>query len=154
MNEVFLRVHSLGRDAVTTWFIVLCLAIGGCTKPSTTVSGSVLLDGKPLVNASIDFFPTAGDGQTAGATTDSLGRYHAEVSPTMLSVTITATEVIGTKKNTDPAFPDIETIDVVKQVVPTPYTQRHTTTLSVQPEAGKNTLANFELFSTGPIATQ
>ena len=56
-------------------------------------------------------------------------------------------EVIGQKKNTGPAFPDIEMVDVVRQVVPLRYTQRHTTPLAVEPEAEKNTTVNFELRS-------
>jgi len=38
-------------------------------------------------------------------------------------------------------------VDVVRQVVPLRYTQRHTTPLAVEPKAEKNTTVNFELRS-------
>jgi len=147
MNKSLGRKQWQPRVWLGCWLAVLPLLAGGCSPPATTISGVVTLDAQPLANASLDLFPVAGDGQSAGAVTDDQGQFRAVVSPTRLAVTVTAVEVIGQKKNTDPAFPDIEMVDVVRQVVPLRYTQRHTTPLAVEPEAEKNTTVNFELRS-------
>ena len=53
--------------------LVLCCA--GCGTPNFgTVEGTVTLDGVPLANASVAFYPTSGERSSSG-TTDENGKY-------------------------------------------------------------------------------
>lgn len=67
------------RRAGVLW---MCLALGGCSRATTSapalvpVSGTVTLDGKPLVGAMVRFTPQQGTiGAEAFGTTDVDGRY-------------------------------------------------------------------------------
>ena len=58
--------------------VVVALMLGGCSRSGRpalgTVSGTVMLDGRPLANAAVRFTP-AGKGRTSQGITDNAGRY-------------------------------------------------------------------------------
>ena len=73
----------------------LCLAFaGGCGgQPKAQVSGLVTLDGVPIENGTIQFYPVGGSGQTAGGGIEN-GKYRLDASVGEMTVTINAS--IGT----------------------------------------------------------
>ena len=57
-----IKTSPVGMLAV----LVLTLVLGGCGgQPKAHVRGKVTLDGKPLADGTIQFFPIGGNGQTA-----------------------------------------------------------------------------------------
>jgi hypothetical protein len=68
---------------------------GGCSDQSKAqVSGTVTLDGKPVENGTIMFYPTNGKGQSAGGGITN-GKYNVEASVGEMSVAISASKVVG-----------------------------------------------------------
>ena len=128
-----------------TVFVSVLFSPTGCGPAPTEVSGTVTLDGKPVAKAGLQFFPSAGDGQTSHAFTDENGRYRVTVSPTKMLVTIQATRVVGQEHfDNDPRAP---LVNVSEHILPVRYGVRGTSGLVVEPKAGACTTANFELTS-------
>jgi hypothetical protein len=93
--------------------------VGGCGgPPRAKVRGTVTLDGKPIKNGSIEFFPISGQGQTAGVAIKD-GAYSVDASVGEMKVSIRATEVIGQHKAYD--TPDSPMIDDVRSIIPARY---------------------------------
>jgi hypothetical protein len=131
-------------------FIGLCAALvltaaGGCTAKKPVVFGLVTLDGKPVENGSIQFFPVAGDGQTSAAMIAPDGRYRLEASPTTMKVVISASKVVGHRKMYD-NVPDSPTVEVLDEVLPARYSDMNKSELRLTVVPGENE-ANFELHS-------
>ena len=124
---------------------LLLSSMAGCGKPSTVITGVVTFDGRPVPEAVMEFFPTAGDAPTTGAFTNEAGRYRAKVSPTKYTVSIAASRVTGTRKMDDPAMPDVTTVEVREQYLPSRYTRQHTTPLTVTAIADQTTTFDFPL---------
>lgn len=86
-----------------TWILLVVLA--GCGSSTASVSGSISLDGQPLVGSetvrvTVMFYPESGDGAPAAAKVDQSGRYtlstgaQAGVAPNNYVVAISANQVI------------------------------------------------------------
>lgn len=66
------------RLALAVFLSVVAVAIGGCSKSKLPelgqVQGTVTLDGKPLAEAAVSFYPQSG-GRTASGQLDAQGKY-------------------------------------------------------------------------------
>jgi hypothetical protein len=132
------------------YLLMLCVsfalaAVCGCGAKKPVVAGLVTLDGQPLDNGTIQFFPIAGDGQTSAATIGPDGRYRMEASPTKMKVVIHATKVVGHRKAYE-GQADSPMIDVVEDLLPIRYSDMNKTELRVDVVPGDNE-KNFELHS-------
>jgi hypothetical protein len=128
--------------ALTVLAMGLAAAVAGCGKPpKAVVHGTVTLDGKPLADGSIEFFPIAGAGQSAGTAIKD-GAYDVEASVGEMQVTINGIEVTGKQKAYD--TPESPMIDVVRNPVPAKYNTK--SELKKTLVAGQNE-ANFDLTS-------
>src|SRR4051812_18109818 len=99
--------------------VALTFAAAGCAERRPVVSGSVTLDGQPVANGAIQFFPVGGDGQTAGTAIRD-GRYQMEASPGLMKVVINAPQVVGQRPAYDDE-PNGARTDVVRESVPPRY---------------------------------
>jgi len=126
--------------------IVVCVVAVGCGKAKTTVSGTVTLDGKPLVEALLQFVPLGPEGRTGAVRTDSLGRYQVELSPHPVRVAVSARTVVGQERDGK----DGPMIDVFKELVPARFSDVHTSELTLTPLEGRNPDCDFSLTSTTP----
>jgi hypothetical protein len=124
--------------------LALC-GVSGCGTKRPVVTGLVTLDGQPLNNGTIQFYPIAGDGQTSAASIGPDGRYRMEASPTKMKVVIHATKVVGQRKAYE-GQADSPMIDVVEDLLPIRYSDMNKTELKVDVVPGEN-VADFELHS-------
>jgi hypothetical protein len=122
------------------------LVVAGCGKPATVITGLVSLDGQPVPQASLDFFPVSGKGGVSFTKTDANGRYRVAVWPTPLKVIVTATKIDGKVQN--PFGPQGEMIDRVVNALPDQYGYQEKTPLVAEPVEGKTTTIDFSLEST------
>jgi hypothetical protein len=123
--------------------LAACVLVAGCGDPNIgTVSGTVTVDGEPLLAGSISFFPVDGQSPSAGASIQN-GKYTARVPVGAMKVSITYPKVAGTKKlyNT----PDSPVGIMYKEGLPARYNERTELTFDVKP--GSNT-KDWELKTT------
>lgn len=126
--------------------VSLCVfAFAGCREPQTVITGLVTFDGQPVPQAALEFFPTSGTGRVSVTKTDDAGRYRVTVSPTKMSVVITATKIDGQEKN--PYDPDGPLIDRVVNALPSRYGYRDKTPLMADPVENETTTIDFALTS-------
>ncbi|MBN9118596.1 MAG: hypothetical protein J0I06_05490 [Planctomycetes bacterium] len=107
----FLAALALGLGAV--------VGCGG--PPKAHVKGTVTIDGKPLADGVIEFFPVGGSGQSAGTAIKD-GAYELDASVGEMKVSVHGVEVIGKQKAYD--TPDSPMIDTVRNPVPARYNTR------------------------------
>lgn len=139
--------RSLRIPALKLSPLVAVLAAVGCGNPATTVTGVVTLDGQPISQAAVQFYPANGKGQPAGTTTDGFGRFRATVSPTPQRVVISKREVTGYVEDKN------DLVDggsqVVEERLPAQYADVTATPLTADPIENKNTKIDFPLTSSG-----
>lgn len=117
---------------------LLGLSAGCGGPPQATVSGTVTLDGKPVENGTISFYPTANSGQTAGGGIEN-GQFTLTASPGEMTVLISANKVVGKQK----MFKDGPETDKIIELIPDRYNK--TSELKVTLKPGVNENVNFEL---------
>jgi hypothetical protein len=117
----------------------------GCGSRVTMITGLVTFDGQPVPRATLEFFPVSGRGRVSFTNTDDAGRYSVTVSPTTLSVVITAPKVDGQEKN--PYDPDAPLIDRVVNYLPALYGYQEKTPLRADPVENQTTTIDFALTS-------
>lgn len=128
------------------YLLILITTSSGCSAPSgpptEVVSGNVTLDGKPLPQGTIGFFPVDGAGATSGAAITN-GVYTANVPLGSKRVEIRAFKVIGQKVvyEGDPNSPKT---DIKEETIPPRYNNQ--SDLKITVVKGKNP-ANFSLES-------
>ena len=136
------------------WIDVLsascCLSLAcliGCTTDSDhgRVSGTVLLDNSPLVDAQVEFIPTAA-GSTAYGRTDENGYYQMEYARDSVGASIGENEVRITSSGA--SADENGDLSFKKEQVPARYNLK--TELVFKVESGSNT-ADFSLTSEGEI---
>lgn len=120
-------------------------AVAGCGSRNGILSGVVTLDGKPLDNGTMQFFPVKGDGQTGHAVLEADGRYRSELSPTKMKVVIHSNKLIGRRKAYE-NVPDSPLLDINEEVLPPRYSDMNKTELTIDVVPGHNT-ADFDLKS-------
>lgn len=125
--------------------LAAAMGICGCGKPATVIEGLVSLDGQPVPNASLEFFPVSGKGRVSFTKTDATGRYRVAVWPTPLKVIVTATKIDGKEQN--PFAPQGEMMDRVVNALPENYGYQEKTPLVAEPVEGKTTTIDFSLES-------
>jgi len=135
------------RNIPVGWILGLAAAISicGCGNPATVIEGMVSLDGQPVPNASLEFFPVSGKGRVSFTKTDATGRYRVAVWPTPLKVIVTATKIDG--KVQDPYGEEGQMIDRVVNTLPEKYGYEEKTPLVAEPVEGKTTTIDFALES-------
>jgi len=120
----------------------LLLSAGCADNNKSVVSGTVLVDGQPLANGTIQFFPSDGNGQTGAAgVTD--GKYTANAGVGDMKVIITGIKVVGKIKQYD--TPDSPTVDDVRELLPDKYNKNTELTATLKP--GPNAGVDFDLKS-------
>jgi hypothetical protein len=105
----------------------------GCAEPNTTLlTGTVTVDGAPIEKGAISFYPTDGEGFTAGSPIKN-GEYSARVPAGTLKVTISMPRVIGMKKLYD--TPNSPERPLYEEGLPARYNSK--TELQIEVEAGE-----------------
>jgi hypothetical protein len=102
----FAMLRAIPRQTVFA-IAFAALTLPGCfSDGKVNVSGSVTVDGQPVVQGTIRFAPADGDGPSDGATIDQ-GRYSAEVLAGTKSVHIEAYKKVGEAPHdrNDPSSP-------------------------------------------------
>ncbi|VTR91762.1 Uncharacterized protein OS=Pirellula staleyi (strain ATCC 27377 / DSM 6068 / ICPB 4128) GN=Psta_1985 PE=4 SV=1 [Gemmata massiliana] len=118
--------------------------LAGCGgTPKAEVTGTVTLDGVPVENGIIQFYPAGGAGQSVGGGIEK-GKYKVEASVGEMTVTINASKVVGKHKMFDTK--ESPEVDTLQELVPDEYNK--TSTLKVTFKEGVNENVNFELKST------
>lgn len=119
----------------------ICVVSGCGSSNLGTVSGTVTLDGQPLADALVSFYPE--DGRPSTGTTDSSGNYTLSFTPTEDGalignhiVRITVAQVEGEQ---EPGAPK------TKETIPEKYNAK--SELKFEVKSGSNTDANFDLQS-------
>src|SRR5262245_39243291 len=113
---------------------------GGCGgSPVAKVHGTVTLDGKPVKDGSIEFFPIDGKGQTAAVAIKD-GAYSVDASVGEMKGVIRATGGVGRHKAYE--RPESPWIEDVRETMPARYSRQ--SELKKTLVAGDNT-ADFEL---------
>lgn len=139
-----LPVWRLSRSGPGLLALVVVL-LPGCRGPTTVITGLVTLDGQPVPQAVLEFFPVSGEGRVSFTKADETGRYRVTVSPTKLSVVVTATKVNGQQKN--PYDPDGPLIDRIINYLPSRYGYQEKTTLTVDPVENETRIIDLLLAS-------
>lgn len=122
--------------------VVLTVGLLGCGNSRVAeVSGKVVVDGEPVPNGAILFFPVDGQSATSGSVIEN-GEYYAKVAVGKMKVSISVPKVVGKKKIYD--TPNSPEMPVTKEALPPRYNEK--TELTVDVEPGKNT-RNFDLKS-------
>jgi hypothetical protein len=122
---------------------VALLTLVGCSGDGKHhLQGQVKLDGKPLVDGTIEFFPAAGDGPTASAIIKE-GAYALTIPPGSKIVKIEGFEKIGEHKY-DKSNPESPMVADYKPIVPPKYNVNSELKLDVTEEM---TQKDFELTS-------
>jgi hypothetical protein len=123
--------------------LLISLTAAGCGDPTTSVTGTVTLDGQPLEKAIVQFQPERENDRPAVVLTDASGRYRVAVTPVPFRVVILCQRVAGQRK--DEFDPDGPLVDFFEDVVPEEYMTWETTPLRLEPQAGRTTVADFSL---------
>ncbi|HCS53380.1 carboxypeptidase-like regulatory domain-containing protein [Rubinisphaera sp.] len=130
---------------------LFCFMLTGCGgssgPPLGNVSGTVTLDGKPLEDATVTFYP--GEGRSAIGTTDASGNYTLQFNQDRAGAPIGENIVSITTKR-EPYHDESNTgndIEGRKEVVPLRYHAK--SELKADVKSGSNTF-NFDLESGGP----
>lgn len=124
------------------------LASWGCAAKSnhSAVEGNVTLDGQPLAEGTIQFFPEdVTKGQTAGTTIKD-GKYRLESSPGAMRVVINSAKVTAERKAYDDA--NSPTIKQTVEQIPAKYST-DASELRANVEQGKINTIDFPLTSDG-----
>jgi len=137
-----------GHAARAAAFLVLLAGCGESMKRAD-VTGKVTVDGQPLENGAISFFPADGKGPTGGGIIED-GEYLVQMpladadpgQPRRMKVTISAPKVVGMKKlyNTEQSLER----PVTAESLPPRYNAKSELTIDVKPGSNEQ---NFDLKS-------
>lgn len=132
--------HKLSKPA-SLMILVLAL-ISGCEDSTVgIIKGRVTLDGKPVKEGSIAFFPTAGDSFTAGGAIYE-GAYNSRVPLGELRVEIRVPKKVGEQALYD--VPDSPKMPILAEALPPRYNNRSELKITVKPGKSEH---NFQLTS-------
>ena len=128
--------------------VLLCFAVSqtGCDKNKVDmvrIKGKVTIDGAPVEQGAIKFYPEDGDTPGGGGGIQN-GTYTANVPPGKKKVLITGFKVVGKEKLYD--TPDSPTTDTLEPTVPAVYNSLYNSPLKADVTKETKEL-NFELDS-------
>ncbi|MCG8586697.1 MAG: hypothetical protein MI757_18495 [Pirellulales bacterium] len=125
------------------WFVIAALGValvgcsGGPNYPTATLAGKVTIDGKPMENGRMQFIPQEDQQAHPTFVEVSGGSYRVDDAPVgKITVTFTATELVGEKQEYD------QTLPVYKNLVARKY--RDGITIEIQ---GDDASRDFSLTS-------
>ena len=125
----------LGGDWLRCALIVALALAGGCGRPIGTVSGVVTMDEQPLEKGIISFSAAEGAATESASPPVSAditgGRYSAEMVAGKKFVQISASKVIGTRKQSD--APGAAVDEIFEEQLPPKYNSSTELTLEVKP---------------------
>jgi hypothetical protein len=128
------RIAAYRWAGWTSIALAAALAAGCADDGKATVSGRVLLDGKPLERGTIGFLPADGQAPSAAARIED-GSYVAEVAPGPKKVEILGFRVVGQEKH-DPRDPSSPMVDVTEQFLPDRYNKATELTCEIADSRG------------------
>jgi hypothetical protein len=135
MNVVAPCSQAFWRSFARVAFLALvafCL-LAGCSD-STTVSGTVTMDGQPVKSGAITFVKTDGDLVRAGAVISD-GAFQAKLAPGKYRIELTGQKVVGKRKQK--AFDGTdEEVELTEELFPERYNAK--TELSHEIKPGPN----------------
>ena len=136
----FKSPHSV--KLLSILFVTAMLAQVGCEDPTVgIITGKVTLDGAPVRDGSIAFFPTSADSYTAGgAIVD--GVYSSRVPLGELRVEIRVPKQVGEQKLYN--VPDSPKMPILAEALPSRYNNRSELSITVEPGTSQH---DFELTS-------
>jgi hypothetical protein len=124
-------------------FVLALAAVIGCSSAdTTTVSGTVTLDGSPLKEGVVRFVPTDGKTATSSAAIKD-GKFSTVVPKGEMRVEFSAPKVIGQKKMYD--TPEAPLVDEVVELLPERYNVKSEMKITVK---GGGQTESFTLEST------
>ena len=127
--------------------LLLLLWISGCgSSEFAAVRGTVTLDGEPLPEAFVEFYPTGTTGSICFGKTDDSGEYKMEFSADQSGV-IPGEYLV--RIHTGDLYDDHGNIKRIPERVPVKYNEKSETTITVT-EEGPNDF-DFDLVSEGEI---
>lgn len=127
--------RNLGVVHVCLVLPVLLGMIVGCQQGnSTTLTGKVTLDGKPIENGTISLIPADGNTATAG-TRITNGEYSLALPPGTKRVEISAAEVVS-RRAAYQGESNSPQVDVMKSIIPARYNRE--SELSIEIKSGSN----------------
>jgi hypothetical protein len=130
------------------WPCIVLVALIGCSTGGIPISGTVLLDGKPLSEGSISIEPADGKGPTTGGTITN-GKYeltgNAAPLPGKKTVRISGAFKTGRRIPAGPPLPAGTMVDEIGLRVPDAYSNQSTLTCEVSRDGSKP--INFNLKS-------
>lgn len=136
------------KQSILVGFALTMLVSLGCSsgKPNhSPVEGTVTLDGQPLAEGTVQFFPEATEGQTAGAVIKA-GHYQLESSPGSMRVVIKSPKAVSQRKAYDD--PNSPMIEQIQEQLPARYSTE-ASELRAKVEQGKENKIDFPLTSEG-----
>jgi hypothetical protein len=125
-------------------FFVVVLILAGCGQAMSEVSGKVTVDGTPIDEGTISFYPADKKSQPAGGKIKD-GMYSVQVPRGAMKVVISKPKVTGHKK-LYPDDPKSKEYPVTKEDLPPKYSDREKTELKLDVTGGSQE-KNWELSS-------
>jgi hypothetical protein len=124
-----MRIRKAVSGSVILMVFLVLVGCGG----EPVASGTVKVDGQPLEEGNISFFPVDGKSTTAGGPIKG-GQYTVNVPTGTMKVVISKAKIVGYKKlyNT----PDAKQYPVTAEALPDRYNEKSELRLDVKP--GKN----------------
>lgn len=119
--------------AFLTGAAFLVFLFAGCGDGLYEVSGTVNVNGKPVEQGMITFYPADGQGQPAGDAIKN-GQYKLKAKAGLMKVAITASKQTGTKKLYD--TPGSKERPIYSQWLPAKYADPAKTELQYEVKAG------------------
>lgn len=133
------RMTRMAKVNLMLLTLSVCL---GCEDPTIgIISGNVTLDGNPVPEGSIAFFPTAGDSFTAGGAIHE-GLYQSRVPLGELRVEIRVPKQVGEQALYN--VPDSPKMPILAEALPARYNNRSELKITVKPGKAKH---DFQLTS-------
>ena len=119
--------------------LTVLLAVGCSGSSSSSVEGTVTVDGQPLKDGAVSFIPIDPKaGGTSGAVVKD-GKFTAEVPLGDMRVEFSAPKVVGKKKMYD--TPESPTVDIIDELLPARYNKNSELKITVKKGSQKETFA-------------
>ncbi len=129
-------MHSVRVLAAAAVFAGL-LALAGCSdNTSGEVSGRVIVDGTPVEEGAVNFWPVDSKSQPSGGVIKD-GTYSFKAPVGAVKVTLSKVKVTGTKK-LYPGEPKSPEMPIKEEALPPRFNKKETTELTYEVRPGRN----------------